>query len=312
MDPGTRRLDALAALLEQSQMPQAEVARRVALATDAEYWKRIAPWLSIGADEVPPARPLADADLREAIAQFQDDGYFQTPPLLAESDLAAINRAIDAVVAEGWPPVFAWVYDALWHCARLPAVARLLASHLGARYAQIPHVWVHVVPAAAGAAGWMPHFDGSGRGRASVWVALTAATLDNGCMHLVPRRSLAAVFSAQPVTGAAVAMSDALRTLHAVRALPTPPGGVLGWDFAILHWGGRCVKPGEARRALSMEFLAQGETPDAYEVPLVTVEGPLPALADRLRMIGEAVHTYEKFEAGLVRYRGIADILRKP
>ena len=311
MDPGTRRLDALADLLEQSQMPPAEVARRIALATDGEYWTRIAPWLSIGAGEVPPERALADADLREAIAQFDDDGYFQTPPLLSESDLAAINRAIDAVMAEGWPPVFAWVYDALWHCARLPAVARLLASRLGARYAQIPHIWLHVVPAAAGAAGWMPHFDGVAPGRASVWVALTAATLDNGCMHLVPRRSLAPAFVGEPVKGEMVSMSDALRTLHAVRALPAPPGAVLGWDFATLHWGGRCVKPGEARRALSMEFLAGGETPDADEVPLVTVEGPLPALADRLRMIGEAVHSYEKFEAGLVRYRGIADLLRK-
>ena len=87
MNPDARMRDVIVDLLERAQMPQPEVARRTALATDLDYWRRLAPDLSIGSfapfDALPPAPPLADADLRAAIAQFHEDGYFQTPPLLA-------------------------------------------------------------------------------------------------------------------------------------------------------------------------------------------------------------------------------------
>ncbi len=325
MDPLARAQGVVADLLERSRMPAAEAARRAALAADAEYWDTVAGGagtaggagrarnLTIGTtDAASPAAAIADSDLRAVIAEFQDDGYFRTPPLLPGGALASLNRAIDAVVGQGWPPVFAWVYDQFWSCARLPAVARLIESRLGAGYAQIPHVWVHVVPATAGATGWTPHFDRVGRHdrRASVWLALTDATLDNGCMHLVPPRSLPPTLATSALDEGAIPTSDVLRALQATRALPAPAGSALGWGFDVLHWGGPCVKPGGARRAISMEFIAAAEPPVADEAPLVAVAGPLPALAERLRMVGQAICSYEKFEPGLVRYRAVAELLR--
>lgn len=309
MDP--RVQDAVVSLLEQSKLPEAEAARRVALATEADYWRRLAAGLTVGeSDAALPAAPRA-SNLDRAVAHFRDEGYFQLPPVVSAETLALLNQAIDGVRAAGWPAVFAWVYDQFWRCARVPAVVRVVGSRLGTGYAQIPHVWVHIVPSTPGAAGWGPHFDGGGNGRVSVWLALTDATLDNGCMHLVPSPSLPDAFRPLTLNGLIVSAADAFRALHTSRALPAVQGSALGWGFDVLHWGGPCVTSGIARRSISMEFLAAGEAPDADEQPLLALEGPLPSFAARLRMIADAIHTYERFEPGLIRYRGVADGLRE-
>lgn len=291
-------------------MSGAVVDERAALAADPRYWTQLAPQLSVGG-AVQVRAPAVAADTLDAVRRhFAAEGYFQTPPMLDAAELARLNDAIDAVNGAGWPPVFAWVYDEFWALARLPDVAALLASQIGAGYSQIPHIWTHVVPATVGSAGWVPHFDGPSRGRASIWIALTDATLANGCMHVVSRRRLSGAFASQPLETGRVPLADALRALHGVRALPAPPGSVLGWTFDVLHWGGACVSAGTARRAISLEFIAAGEPPNADEAPLLPLTGALPALADRLRMIATAVMLYQKFEPGLIRYRAVAERLR--
>ena len=253
------RARAIAAeLLAQAQMPDGQVAERARFAADPQYWSGLAPEMSVGNAPRAASRSVPVATLDAVRRHFATDGYFQTPPLLDQSDLARLNGAIDAVTGAGWPPVFAWVYDAFWVLARLPDVSDLLASQLGAGFSQIPHVWTHVVPATVGATGWPPHFDGPSRGRASIWIALTDATLANGCMHLVPRRRLSDAFTTEPLDTGRVPLVDALRALHGVRALPAPPGAVLGWTFDVLHWGGACLSAEGTRRAISLEFIAAG------------------------------------------------------
>jgi hypothetical protein len=296
-------------LLAQAQMPEPEVRRRAELAGDADYWLRLATDMTIGSSpRLPPSRvtpELLDAMRRH----FSVEGYFQTPAVIDTPNLARLNGAIDAVVAAGWPPVFAWVYDEFWTLARLPDVADLIASQIGAGFSQIPHIWTHVVPAMVGSSGWTPHFDGPSSGRASIWIALTDATLSNGCMHVVSRRLLAPTFESEPLDTGTIALKDAFRALQGVRALPAKPGAVLGWTFDVLHWGGPCLSTGGARRAISMEFIAQGQTTNPDETPLLPVAGPFPGFRDRLRMIATAVVAYQKFEPGLVRYRAMAQAL---
>ena len=187
-----------------------------------------------------------EVETDRAIAQFREDGYFQTLPLLADQVVADLNRAVDGVAAEGWPPVFAWVFDAYWHFARLPRLARVLESQLGAGYRQIPHIWTHVVPAVEGSGGWPPHFDGFGGGRASIWVALTDATLENGCIHLVPPRLLPPAFRQAKVDGT-LSTIDVVQALRSVRALPARAGSAWAGGFDVYHWGGSCVRSSNAR-----------------------------------------------------------------
>jgi len=315
MDPRMRRLDLVAGLLDGAQMPEPEVARRLALARDADYWRRLVPGLSLDAPEIADpfaaSRPTAtdEAETDRAIAQFRDDGYFQALPLLADQDVEALNRAIDGVAADGWPSVFAWMFDAYWRCARLPRLARILDAQLGAGYRQIQHIWTHVVPAVEGSGGWPPHFDGFAGGRASVWIALTDATLENGCIHVVPPRLLPAAFRTAKVDGS-LSTADVVQALRSVRALPARAGTALGWGFDVYHWGGTCVRSSSARRAISLEFVAASQTPAQDETPLISLTGPLPDFATRLRLISRAILAYEKFEPGLVRLRPIAEALR--
>ena len=224
--------------------------------------------------------------------------------------LSRLNAAIDGVVAAGWPAAFAWVYDEFWSLARVPEISALISSQLGAGHLQIPHIWVHVVPAMVGSSGWMPHFDGPIRGRASIWIALTDATLSNGCMHVVSRRYLAPTFESEPLATGRVAVTDAFRALQGVRALPVTRGSALGWTFEVLHWGGPCLSAGAPRRALSLEFIGSGHPPNADEVPLISLDSAFPSFSERIRMIAVAVQGYEKFEPGLVRYRALAKALQ--
>ena len=297
-------------LLAQAQMPEADVRRRAELAGDPHYWLGVAAEMAIGHSPHVPSRAVPPDALDAARRRFAAEGYFQTPVVIGPQDLARLNGAIDAVVAAGWPPVFAWVYDEFWALARLPDVADLLASQIGGGYLQIPHIWTHVVPAMVGASGWTPHFDGPVNGRASIWIALTDATLSNGCMHVVARRHLDATFESEPLETGRVAITDAFRALQGVRALPAARGSVLGWTFDVLHWGGVCLAADGARRAISMEFIAVDHSPNRDELPLLPLDAAFPSFSDRLRMIANAVVSYEKFEPGLIRYRAVAKRLR--
>ena len=300
---------AAAELWRASQMSEDDAVRRAELAASANYWRELAPDLTIGAD-AGAIDAAGAADAGRATTHFQDDGYFQLPPFLPAGTLASLNRAVDVVTAAGWPAVFAWIYDGPWICSRLPAIRRIVESSLGAGYLQLPHVWVHVVPSVDGASGWRPHFDGPESDRVSVWVALTDATTENGCMHVVPRRALPSAFRGDWHAGKTVSVLDAARALHASRPLPTLAGGAIGWTFDVLHWGGSCVTTGGSRRALSMEFVQAAESARDANENVLAIDGSLPTFEQRVDMIAEAIATYELFEPVVSRHRPVADELR--
>ena len=310
MTDGAARARAIAAeLLAESRLPENEARERAALARDPAYWRRLAPTLSIERDPRLREPMLPAAALTTIASNIGEHGFFEAARIVGGDDLARLNHAVDAVTADRWPAVFAWVYDELWAVARLPDVAAILTAQLGPGYLQIPHVWTHVVAPAIGSSGWAPHFDGEGARRLSMWVALTDATASNGCMHLVPRRRLPASFARDWKAFPEIATADAVQALHAVRALPVPAGSVLGWSFDVLHWGGTCTRVETPRRALSLEFIAADQSPRSDEAPLVGVTGSLPPFQQRLTMIATAIGAYEKFERGLARYRSVAEHL---
>jgi len=303
MDREVRVRGALADMLDGIEMTPEEIAALASRAREAAYWAALAPDLPIG-EPAPPDAGVDDDRASVIAAQLRRDRYFKTDRILSQAALATLNRAVDAVQADGWPPVFALVYDCLWTCARHPVISRVAAAHLGANYRQIPHVWVHVVPARAGALGWMPHFDGLRPRRLTVWIALTDATVDNGCMHIISPDSLPESFRTMDVE-ATIVMRDVQRAMHATRALPVPAGAMLGWDFDVLHWGGRAAAPHAERRSISLEFLAGDETPRSDEDSLIDPAASLPPFAARLSVIARALQAYAAREASLRRFRAL-------
>jgi hypothetical protein len=238
--------------------------------------------------------PVASEDLAVAAAGLVADGYCTLPTLLGAHGLRCLNASIDAVTAHGWPAVFAWVFDATWGVTRAAGVRHLVAATLGEDAKQISHVWVHVV-SGDGGTGWPPHVDGEGgrdgRLGLTIWIALTDAGIDQGCMYVVPR-------------------SDAPVMVAAARALPIPAGSALAWNSDVLHWGGARRHAG-ARRSLSIEFIAQRAAPTPGELPLLPCGAthPLPTLAERVRYIAKVLLEYNAHEPAMGRFAPLAEAL---
>jgi hypothetical protein len=315
MDAAARR--AIAEQLADAQrLDPAAVEERAGRARSAQYWATLCPELTIGSavarlDEI----ALADSASSDAARQVREHGYGALPDFLPAPVLARLNRAIDVVTAAGWPANFAWVFDDLWAAARTLAVGGLLDGTLGSGARQVPHVWVHIVPAVDGARGWGPHKDGGlargSRSHLSIWMALTDAAVDNGCIYVLPRSAASAGLIDRDWSTGEIAVADAVRLMSAVRALPVSAGAALAWDFDVLHWSGTRYGGGAARRSLSLEFIARETAPCRDEHPLLACgpDDPLPDFAQRLAFIADGIMQYGKHEAGVKRFRPLAERL---
>ena len=315
MDAAARRA-VVEQLLVDHQLDQGAVEERVRCCASAGYWTSLCPGLSIGARATPleevTSGPGASSD---AARHIRGEGYGTVPVFLPRPVLARMNGAIEAVNAAGWPSVFAWVFDDFWSAARTTAVRSLLDAALGPGAWQVPHVWVHVVPAVGGARGWGPHKDGGlargSRAHLSVWIALTDAHVDNGCIYVLPRSAAAAWLVDRDWSSGVMPVADAVRLVSAVRALPAAAGSALAWDFDLLHWSGVRTGDGGPRRSLSLEFIGAEADPAPDEHPLIVCGGgdPLPTFAERLTSIAQGIVQYGKHEPGVQRFRPLADRL---
>ena len=295
-------------LLKDARLPAPDVDERLRRACDTAYWRQLAPGLHVESDlRSLEHDAVSAAALAGAARALHDEGVFHLRGAVASRAIQRLNDAIDRVVAAGWPAVFAFAYDELWLCARTSSIGRLATDVLGDGAAQIPHVWTHIVPPAAGAAGWRPHVDGAiGPRRLSCWLALTDATLDNGCMHVVPRHLAPPRFAERLDEGAPFDATDLTSALQAVTAIPAAAGDVLGWTFDVVHWGGRARSGQRERRSLSFEYIAANETPYDDERPTLPLTDGLPPLAARLHAIAAGVLEYRKFEPLLTRFEDLA------
>jgi ectoine hydroxylase-related dioxygenase (phytanoyl-CoA dioxygenase family) len=304
-------------LVSESRIKGSQLDELTRSALDASYWRRLVPDFHVGGDASPiECAPLVASDVEAAIRTQAYDGYFRLNGVIAPEGVRRLNAAINAVVDAGWPPSFVFMYDEAWQSARSPALTRVIESVLGPGFHQICHVWAHVVKPVIGASGWSPHTDGhtdtSPAGRMSAWVGLTEATLDNGCMHVIPRRAvsstpdLLARFQQRDGQFARPEVSQLLQSTH---ALVTSPGDALGWGFDVIHWGGVVRRVDHERRGFSFEYIAAGEEPD-HKDGIVSSMETLPPFEDRLRSIATALIAYRRFEPIVDRFADVAKAIQ--
>lgn len=315
MDSAARRSIA-EQMLAARVIDAAAIVDRVTCGGSPDYWRSLVPGSSISVTPQPVSElPLPAGEAASVARHVEQHGYGALPVFLPDAALAPLNAIIDAVVAADWPPVFAFVFDALWSTLRGVAVPAVLDHALGAAARQVPHVWVHVVPAVAGARGWAPHKDGGlaarSPSRLSIWIALTDASIDNGCMYVLPRSHPAARVLDGNWHADAIGVAQAVELLSGARALPTAAGSALVWDFDLVHWSGTRIGSGIARRSLSFEFIGADAEPAADEHPLMAC-GPtdaLPSFESRLRFIADGILQYSKHDASVYRFRPLAERL---
>ena len=97
----------------------------------------------------------------------------------------------------------------------------------------------------------------------NVWIPLNDATLDNGCMYVVPRefdtdfaRTDNHHAHMNPATEVQRGKSSKIQfPLHGVRALPAPAGSLIAWYGNTIHWGSSCSRYAKVpRKSIALTF----------------------------------------------------------
>ena len=308
--PPEQLASAVQALLKQSELSPEATERRLEEAFDIDRWRRLVPFASIGGDgggDDGPAR-ISDADAACERRRLDSEGYFRLPQVFAPARIARMRRIVEAVRADGWPVAFAFVFDEFWTIARSPRVASFLESAVGEDYLQNTVVWAHWVAGERRVAGWSPHDDYREGGDTflSAWIPLSDATVENGCMFLLPA-GVSREISDATETDTLLSPRAVRAALQDVIALPAAAGAMIGWRGNILHWGGANAGSAEPRLSLALEFRSRGVSPSNFESPLIDPRAPLPSFRLRLFAITKALREYVKFEPLLLRYLPVAE-----
>jgi len=295
-------------LLQSAALPAQRVEVLLGRARDPNYWRALNPDLSVEGDstaEELEGVPLSSEQLAKQIQKIHREGYFQTGPVLEPLAVKRMLACIEKVQTEGWPPVFSFVYDAFWQVAKTPSMVRLVSGFLGPDYRQNVIIWTYYVAPVSGASGWQPHFDSSeGSSRLTVWIPLTDATIENGCMYVIPCDRMPPTLPTAYADFSAVTREEVGQLLQAVKALPAPAGALLGWHHQLIHWGSTSSGHTRPRISIAVVFIAGGSEPKDTELPLLDPVR-LPPFPERLRMIGRAIGAYKEYEPLMHRYAGL-------
>lgn len=221
-----------------------------------------------------------------ASTSMEVDGFLQMDPVFSPSEMGPIRDAIMKLESVGLPPVFIYIYEQPW---MLFHRLRPLISHfLGDHFSLLPNFWAWHIPTVEGTSGWPRHRDCEGETRfentdgsqtlmsMSLWLPLSDATVDNGCMHVLPRS-----------WGAS---DDHQKGLP----LPAQAGSVLGWAQDLEHWSGQVKGCATSPRiSLSLEFQNAAFAPMAQ--PLLDLDAP-PPFEQRLALIRQQIPKYSHLE----------------
>jgi hypothetical protein len=265
------------------------------LATDPKFWLHLNPHLTIteeGGKPRPPVKPfsLSAEQGRQTVADIREEGYFKIENVLPALPLQPLVSAIETLRDDHWPVTFSYVYDEYW--IKLQELSEVLSKILGANYKLMPTVYTFCVAPGGTGAGFLPHRDRSRRKllrpdghtvAMNVWISLTDATPDTGCIYLLPIQ-YDPNFPNNLTNYVVTNYQD-------IRALPTKAGDILGWNEGVYHWGGRSSKRGTYSR-ISMAASFQRGDNDALETPLLDPH-KLPTFAQRLSLIGAQLLRYQ-------------------
>jgi Phytanoyl-CoA dioxygenase (PhyH) len=317
MDPNSPEFRNALLELRARAMPETpEVEARVKNALDPKYWRGLNSRMTVCGSE-----PCEDTEnigldpscLERALQTVSTSGYYELPRLVTGPAVDKLRNCLELTQGVGWHPVFVFVYDEFWRAFRGPALNRFLTGALGESYAQLPYIWGHYVP--ANSRGWRPHVDGPTTvDKLTVWLALTDATLENGCMYVVPRNSETEEMSDQFLSRASFDSKDTRTFLQHAKALPAAAGTYLGWGPFVVHWGSTSGPLATARISISVEFARRPADSLAGKGPLMNAspDALLPPFSARLHFIAKALKNYEGFEPHVMRCLPVAkQILRQ-
>lgn len=221
-----------------------------------------------------------DHDIRRAMS---DRGFVELGRV-SRPDCSLLCAAVDAVVANGLPGVFVYLFDETWSVGETVrgAMSRLFAEE----YVLAADAWAWSLP--PGGRGWPAHrgistmlLDRERPEVLNVWVALSDVSLDRACMSFVALED-------DPGYPSSLASVDV--PLHGVMPLPVPASTVLAWNANVLHWGGACATTAAGPRTSCSFTLVRRDAVERTATPVLDL-GALDA-ARRLDLVAEQIVTY--------------------
>jgi hypothetical protein len=237
-------------------------------------------------------------DVAGAVARIRQDGYLATAPVLEPQICERLASAVLRIVDAGFHPLFLAVFDEFWRpFARL---SNLIRPVLGSTPHLLGDFWVWCVSSRHAPRGWAMHRDVGARGTVApdgvpslitVWIPYTDATLENGCIRVVPTSRDRELAGGAPTSGDPVGAADASVVVGDVVALPAAAGAILAWNQHILHGGGPFTAAATRPRISAGIYFQSADRP-SYGTP-VAFDAPL-AFPSRLRLIACALLRYQK------------------
>ena len=255
------------------------------------YWSTLCPSLHVQSADEPffqESLVWTQLELAEAQRALKEEGYLCFHERLDKSLMEKMAQALSTIQETLEWPVFVFMYDEFWLIFRY--LEELLTALLGEGFKILPDFWAwHIAPNTR-ETGWRPHRDRMEQtlqkdGTPDVltlWIPLTDATPQNGCIYAVPAHLDPFYHSPGRETR--------VDNWHHIRALPAKAGSILAWTPQLLHWGSRST-PKATHPRISFAFELQRKDTAPHAFPLLDYVEP-PDFAMRLALIGEQLHQY--------------------
>lgn len=224
-----------------------------------EDWQKLCPNLTVSADAY--QLPVVETAIQDVVPNMVQEGYFHVPFDKWNLPLDVMASSIALLKHHNITPAWCFVYDEFWILTT--RVHSYIESLLGKNYYKLPDMWAWYIDPTQRERGWEVHRDRSAGNvlddgmplSLTIWIPLTNATIENGCMHVVPKykdpnfSKLDYRYNED--------WEEHLYT-NDVKAIECKAGDLLGWNQQLLHWGGTSTNTNAPPRiSVSVEFVAE-------------------------------------------------------
>lgn len=225
---------------------------------DIQFWKDLCPSLTISDIELRVTPP--EVEIKDISDKIIHDGYFHVPFNSWDLPLDEMAKCIEKLKTLNIEPVWCFIYDEFWLLTT--KVDAYIKSVLGEKYHKLPDMWAWHIDPANDERGWQAHrdrdpgtlFDDGSPKSITVWIPLTDATVENGCMYVVPKPK--DPNSTKMDESYYADLEEHLYENDKV-AVEAKAGDLLGWNQQLLHWGGSSTnKNAKPRISVSVEFVS--------------------------------------------------------
>lgn len=232
------------------------------------------------------------AEVLRCVQQMREEGHFRLCSVLSKERMARMAQVIVNIVAAGYPPAFAYVYDDFWQVFR--DLSPVLTPMYGENYCVVINLWAWHIPPSEMHHGFKPHRDLIGKQTlnandsplfGTVWIPLTDVTTQHACMYVLPTHR-------DPnIPGKMENYSVPKDSVQAIRALPADAGSIIGWNSYALHWGSKSSKWANGPRISIATYIKRVEEQDFNSVSVQPNQ--FLSLEKRLAVIGENMAHYD-------------------